>query len=110
MRLLTLTLYGALALLLLWFSARNWVPVTVALWPPFELVIRLPVLILLSVLLGALPGLVLHRVTRWRLTRRLGRTEQELALLRMPAAETPAPPPAQMPPQAQPMIVPPAGA
>ena len=48
MRLFTLILYGALALVLVWFSVRNWVPVTVALWPPYELVIRLPALILLA--------------------------------------------------------------
>ena len=40
----------ALVLVILALIAANWVPVTLKLWPPYELVIRLPVLMVLCVL------------------------------------------------------------
>jgi uncharacterized membrane protein YdfJ with MMPL/SSD domain len=115
MRFLKLLLFILLALALAWFAALNWVPVTIRLWAPYELVIRLPVLIVAAVLLGWLPSAILHSLSRWRWNRRLTRTERELEARRgaaEPAAA--APPPAATtdiaPPQAQPIVVPPAGA
>jgi len=114
MRFLKLLLLVLVVLVLAWFAAQNWVPVTVRLWSPYELVIRLPVLLALAVLLGWLPGAIAHSVSRWNLTRRLTRTERELEARR--AAEAgPAAPAApssagSLPPQAHPIVVPPAGA
>lgn len=114
MRFLKLLLFILLALALAWFAALNWVPVTIRLWAPYELVIRLPVLIVAAVLLGWLPSALLHSVSRWRWGRRLTRTERELEARR--TVIEPAPPPSSLsatdlaPPQAQPIIVPPAGA
>lgn len=114
MRFLKVLLFLLLALALAWFAALNWVPVTVRLWAPYELVIRLPVLIVAAVLVGWLPGAALHSVSRWRLTRRLTRTEAELEARRT-AAEPAAPVAVTAaddiaPPQAQPIVAPPAGA
>lgn len=112
MRFLKLLLFILLALALAWFAALNWVPVTVRLWAPYELVIRLPVLIVAAVLLGWLPGALVHSLSRWRWHRRLSRTERELEARRS-AGEAAPPAPASgeiAPPQAQPIIVPPAGA
>lgn len=113
MRFLKLLFLILLVLALAWFAAQNWVPVTLRLWSPYELVIRLPVLLAAAVLLGWLPGAIAHSVSRWRLTRRLTRTERELEARRA-VQVTPAPPdPASSdlsPPQAQPIVVPPAGA
>ncbi|MDO9490480.1 MAG: hypothetical protein Q7J32_19085, partial [Sphingomonadaceae bacterium] len=75
MRFLKVLLFILLALALAWFAALNWVPVTVRLWAPYELVIRLPVLIVAAVLIGWLPGALVHSLSRWRWTRRLTRTE-----------------------------------
>ncbi len=116
MRFLKVLLFLLLALALAWFAALNWVPVTVRLWAPYELVIRLPVLIVAAVLIGWLPGAMLHSLSRWRWTRRLTRTEAELEARRStadPAAPvSPSPTPAReiAPPQAQPIVAPPAGA
>ncbi len=114
MRFLRVLLFLLLALLLAWFAALNWVPVTVRLWAPYELVIRLPVLIVAAVLLGWLPSAVIHSLSRWRWTRKLTRTEAELEARRTavePAAPVAATPASEMvPPQAQPIIAPPAGA
>jgi uncharacterized integral membrane protein len=103
------------ALALAWFAARNWVPVTVNLWPPYQMVIRLPVLIVGAVLLGWLPTMLAHSLSRWRWRRRLSRTERELQATRSASTATtasaPVPSPSELPPpQAQPLVVPPAGA
>lgn len=114
MRFLRVLLFLLLALALAWFAALNWVPVTVRLWAPYELVIRLPVLIVAAVLVGWLPGAALHSLSRWRLTRKLTRTEAELEARRTAAEPTVPVAPAAAddiaPPQAQPIVAPPAGA
>jgi uncharacterized integral membrane protein len=104
----------ALLLLFILFAAANWTPVTVKLWPPYELVVKLPVLVLVAAFAGWLPAGVAHAVARWRWRRRLERTERELEAARPAPAAEPAAPAAPAyepePPQAQPMVVPPAGA
>lgn len=113
MRFLKLLSLILLVLALAWFAAQNWVPVTVKLWSPYELVVRLPVLLAIAVLLGWLPGAITHSVSRWNLTRRLARTERELEARRAAEAGTPTvsvAPAGVLPPQAQPIVVPPAGA
>ena len=114
MRFLKLLLLILLVLALAWFAAQNWVPVTIRLWSPYELVIRLPVLLAAAMLLGWLPGAIVHSVSRWNLIRRLTRTERELEARRAAEAALPTTAPAasasDLPPQAQPIVVPPAGA
>ena len=114
MRFLKVLLFIVLGLLLAWFWTLNWVPVTVRLWAPYELVIRLPVLIVAAVLIGWLPGALFHSLSRWRWTRKLTRTEAELEARRTvaePAAPvSPTPANEIAPPQAQPIVAPPAGA
>ncbi len=111
-----LRLFGLIlaALALAWFAARNWVPVTVNLWPPYQLVIRLPILIIGAILLGWLPTMLAHSLSRWRWHRRLSRTERELQATRsaaiLPSSTAAEPAASDLPPQAQPLVVPPAGA
>ncbi len=80
MRFLTLLTFLVFALALAWFSAQNWgpAPVTLNLWPPYQLVIRLPVLMVACVLAGWLPTTALHSISAWRLRRKLVRTERAL--------------------------------
>lgn len=114
MRVIKVLLFILSVLLMAWLWVLNWVPVTIKLWAPYELVIRLPLLVTLAVLLGWLPGAFLHSFERWRLTRKLTRTEAELEARR--TAAEPAVPVAPAgaddiaPPQAQPIVAPPAGA
>lgn len=110
MRFLKLLLLILLALALAWFAALNWVPVTVRLWAPYELVIRLPVLIVAAVLLGWLPSALVHSLNRWRWRRKLTRTELELEARRTAEPTVSATSADMAPPQAQPIVVPPAGA
>ena len=112
MRFLKILLFILLALPFAWFAALNWVPVTIRLWAPYELVIRLPVLIVAAVLLGWLPSALVHSLNRWRWSRRLTRTERELEARRTAEAPGPAVKTTAAgiaPPQAQPIVVPPAG-
>lgn len=60
------------------FATANWTPVTVNLWSGMVLDTRLPVLMLVTFLLGLLPMLIVHRATRWSLRRRLDTANRAL--------------------------------
>lgn len=86
----------ALTIILVIFSMANWDKVTITIWPGQLADTKLPVLILVSFLLGLLPMWIAHRATRWSLKRRLDNSERQLADLRAMAnraQETPTPTP-----------------
>jgi uncharacterized integral membrane protein len=86
------------------FAYRNWSPVSVNLWGGIVADIKLPVLMLASLLLGFLPLFVLHRVTRWRMRRRLETARRELEEARgVGVVEAPAGAPLQLPPSEPPL-------
>lgn len=64
------------------FAMANWLPVTVTIWPGQVLDTKLPVLILASFLIGAVPMWIALRTTRWSLKRRLEASERQLADMR----------------------------
>jgi lipopolysaccharide assembly protein A len=74
------------------FSMANWQPVAVLVWPELVLETKLPVLIIIAFLAGALPMWVMLRAARWSLTRRLDHSERQLADLRALANRPPEPP------------------
>lgn len=100
MRIVKLILYILLGSALAWFAARNWFPVRLQLWASYEMIIQLPVLIFAALLLGALPGALIHSTSRMRWRRRLARSERRLAEVQTVPAE----------PETQPISLPPAGA
>ncbi|MBC7987810.1 MAG: DUF1049 domain-containing protein [Sphingomonadaceae bacterium] len=67
-----------LTVLVVVFSIDNWTPVDVNLWGNLQARIKLPILMLLSFLLGLVPALVYYRTKSWRATRRLSSVEREL--------------------------------
>lgn len=71
-----------LTIILVIFSMANWDKVTITIWPGQLADTKLPVLILVSFLLGLLPMWIAHRATRWSLKRRLDNSERQLADLR----------------------------
>lgn len=82
------------------FSMANWQPVEVLVWPERILETKLPVLIVIAFLAGAVPMWVMLRAARWSLKRRLDHSERQLADLRgvaNRAAEPPAAAPAPAP-------------
>ncbi len=76
------------------FSLANWTLVTVRLWGDIVVDTRLPVLLVLTFLLGLVPMLILHRATRWSLRRRLDTVQRALTDVQV---ASPAPPTAPSP-------------
>ena len=60
------------------FSMRNWTAVTVSLFGGLAADVKLPVLLLVTFLLGFGPLYAWHRVQKWRLERRLLVAERAL--------------------------------
>jgi lipopolysaccharide assembly protein A len=78
----------ALSIILVIFSMANWERVTITIWPGQSADTKLPVLIMLSFLLGLLPMWIAQRAARWSLKRRLDNSERQLADLRAMANRT----------------------
>ena len=95
-----------LAVVAVVFAVNNWTVVPVRLWAGLTADVMLPVLLLITFLVGFLPTWLWHRALRWRLGQRLTTSERQLAELRAPtdAERLPAAPPA---PGAVPSAVPP---
>lgn len=92
MQFLRTAFWVVIAVALAFFCMANYVPVTVRLWGDMVIETKLPVLLIVAFLLGALPFWVMARATRWRLKRRLDSSERALAAAT--AAAAPPPPPA----------------
>ncbi|WP_304561115.1 lipopolysaccharide assembly protein LapA domain-containing protein [Sphingomonas immobilis] len=80
-----LTCVGAL------FTFANWTTVRIALWGNLVAEVNLPLLLLITFLIGLLPMLLFHQAARWRLRGKLANAERTIATLR--EALTPPPPP-----------------
>ncbi len=90
------------------FATANWTPVHVYLWSGLVLDTQLPVLMLLTFLLGLVPMLIIHRATRWNLRRRLDNANRALTeALPAPAPPAPFAPHDMAPPGASPIAPPP---
>ena len=72
-------------------ASENWRDVTLDLWGNLQADIKLPVLLILTFLLGFLPTWLVMRGKIWRLKRRLGPEEQVRPVPAAPAAPAAAP-------------------
>lgn len=77
------------------FAMWNWVPVSVKIWPSMggnsqglRLDTFLPLVIIGAYALGAIPVWLLHRTSKWTLTRRVENSERELANMRQQNVST----------------------
>jgi len=68
------------------FATRNWNDVTVNLWGNLQADVKLPIILLLTFLVGFLPTYLVFRGRLWSLRRKL-------ALAERPISAPPAPPP-----------------
>lgn len=130
MRLIGWSLFLGVAGLFIWFALNNWTPVPVNLSATAFVEPALPVLVLLALLTGFVPTWVMHKLSRFLLNRRLAKAEKRIALLQAEMAGSGRALPAEsaeaailarsqaagraggydeLPPQASPMAVPPAG-
>ena len=53
------------------FAINNWVPVSVKLWGGMLLDTKLPMLVIVSFVIGFFPLWLWHRITHWRMKRRI---------------------------------------
>jgi len=110
MQIIRTVVWVVLAIALLIFSYNNWTPVEVKIWEDLILETKKPVLVILSFLAGFLPIFLLHRGTRWQMTRRIKSLEtavrDAIAAATPPAVPTPEPAPAPEP-AAEPVQEPP---
>ncbi|MCC2600922.1 lipopolysaccharide assembly protein LapA domain-containing protein [Sphingopyxis yananensis] len=82
MNMLRTIIWVLLTAILVIFAMANWSPVTVTVWPGQVLDTKLPLLILISFLIGSVPMWIALRTTRWTLNRRLNDSDRQLADLR----------------------------
>jgi uncharacterized integral membrane protein len=68
------------------FATRNWNDVTINLWGNLQADVKLPIILLLTFLVGFLPTYLVFRGRLWALRRKL-------ALAERPTSAPPAPPP-----------------
>lgn len=78
MKAIRLILFGALLALFVLFSFSNWVPVPIDLPNGSKVSVFLPVVVLVSILLGWLPMLVVHLAARSSWRRRTAKVERLL--------------------------------
>ena len=57
------------------FTINNWTPIEIKIWEGLVLETKTPALVITAFLLGLLPMWLLHRGSRWRMTRRMGALE-----------------------------------
>ena len=84
------------------FAMANWRVVTVTIWPGWEAETKLPLVVLVSFLIGSVPMWIALRTTRWSMKRRLDASERQAADLRAlanrPVEVTPPTPVNDVPP------------
>jgi lipopolysaccharide assembly protein A len=71
LRFLKILFWLTVAVLVTLFAAQNWRDVTIDLWGDLQADIKIPVLILITFLLGFLPTLVIYRGKLWRVKNRV---------------------------------------
>lgn len=85
------TLFWVLiAVIVALFASRNWSGVTVSLWDDIQADIKLPILLLITFLIGFLPTWLILRARIWSLQRRVDAMERNriAALPPEPATES----------------------
>lgn len=77
MRFLSTLFWVLLAVVLVLFASRNWMPVPLRLWDDIEADVNLPLLLLMVFLLGFLPTWLVMRARVWSFRRRLEALERQ---------------------------------
>lgn len=113
MQFLKILFWCLLAFIAAVFTIGNWTTVPIKLWGGLVADVNLPLLLLVTFLIGFLPTLLYNHAIRWRLRQRLATSERTIAELRTPrpVPSYPAPPvladEGNSPPPALPIATPP---
>ena len=86
MQIIRTIVWVSLLIALLLFSINNWQDVEIKIWEGLILQTKLPALVVVSFLLGLIPMWLLHKGSRWRLNRRIGVLESNVATANAPVA------------------------
>ena len=97
MQFLKTAFWVVIAVAIALFCKANWASVPVKLWGNLVADIKLPILMILAFLLGAVPLWIALRATRWRLRKRLDAAERALAAVTAAPAQTTLPLPEDIP-------------
>ena len=79
MRFLSTLFWVLLAVVVALFASRNWNDVTLNLWGDIQADIKIPILLLLTFLIGFLPTWLIMRARIWSLSRRVEALERRHA-------------------------------
>ncbi|MDE2560950.1 MAG: DUF1049 domain-containing protein [Sphingomonadales bacterium] len=79
MQIIRTIVWIVIAVALALFSLANWQTVEVRIWEGLVLETKLPALVIVAFLLGLLPTWLLHKITRWRMGRRISSLENTIA-------------------------------
>ena len=79
MRFLKTLFWIVVAVTVTLFAANNWRDVTIDLWGNLQLDVKLPVLLLLVFLAGAVPTWLVYRARLWRVENRLSQPREAIA-------------------------------
>ncbi|MEG8024034.1 lipopolysaccharide assembly protein LapA domain-containing protein [Sphingomonas aurantiaca] len=111
MQFLKILFWCLLAFIAAVFTISNWNTVQIQLWGGLIADVNLPLLLLVTFLIGFVPTMLYNHAIRWRLRQRLATAERSLAELRTPHPDF-APPlaPAQSPERETHATVPPLSA
>lgn len=91
MQFLKTAFWAVLAVVIALFSYANWKPAEISLWGDLLIVTPLPIVAIVSFLIGVVPMWLLHKATHWSMRRRLDSAERALASVK-PAYPSPPPP------------------
>ena len=78
MRFLKTLVWIVIAVLISLFAARNWRDVTIDLWGNLQADIKIPVLLVISFLLGFVPTWLMFRTKLWRAGNRVAAAQREV--------------------------------
>ncbi len=104
MQFLKVLFWCLLAFVAALFTYGNWTSVPIRLWSGLIADMNLPLLVLVTFLLGYLPTTIYHHAVRWRLRQRL--TTMERLLIDRPAAEAYIAPQEPFHPAVEPAVAP----
>ena len=73
------TLFWVIAIIILAaFAHANWTTVSINLWAGLVMETKLPLVVLVSILIGFVPTYAVLRTARWRMRRRLDNIERNM--------------------------------
>lgn len=102
MQFLRTAFWVILAMIIMLFTFTNWTPVLINIWGGNMIETKLPVVVIVAFLAGSLPFWLLHKATRWSMSRKLVNAERALAATAPQSPTTPAIAPAAPVPPAAP--------